>query len=77
MMKTMLKKSDDMNVHEYLAARRGLVLTMRGHPADALWVLVSQLKYHSEFPEDMIDDAQRIVTNEREKAKNQSEAEAK
>ena len=49
---------------------------MRGHPADALWVLVSQLKYHSEFPDDMIDDAKRIVINEREKAKNQSEGEA-
>jgi len=72
----MQKKSDTMNVHEYLAMRRGLVLTMRGHPPDALWVLVSQLKYHSEFPNDMIDDAQRIVTNEREKAKNQSEGEA-
>jgi len=70
----MQKKNDTVNINEYLAMRRGLVLTMRGHPADQLWILVSKLKYHSEYPNDMIDDAQRIVTNEREKAKNQGEA---
>lgn len=71
----MLKKSDDdMTVREYMSMRRGLVLSMRATPTDALWVLESQLKYHSVYPHDMIETAVRIVRNEREKAKNQTEA---
>lgn len=68
-MRTMQKKSDaEMTVREYLSMRRGLILSMRGQPADALWVLVSQLKYHSAYPYEMIEDAERIVRNERQKA---------
>lgn len=71
----MQKKSDEgMTVNEYMSMRRGLVLAMRAQPTDALWVLVCQLKYHSVYPNDMIETAERIVRNEREKIANQTEA---
>lgn len=66
----MQKKSDAVTVREYLSARRGLVLAMRGQSVETLWVLVCQLKYHSVYPDEMIEEARRIVLHEQETATN-------
>lgn len=65
-----------MTPGEYRRTLGGLILSFRAQPTDALWVHACRLKYHSGFPEVMIDKAKRIVLHEREKAKNQSEGEA-
>jgi len=70
----MPKKSEEMTVREYMSMRRGVLLTMRAQPTNALWVLVSQLKYHSKYPHDMIDEVEKTVRGEREKTTNQGEA---
>lgn len=64
-----------MTPHEYDRALQGLILSFRGQPTDALWMHGCNLKYHSKFPEAMIDRAKRIVIDEREKTTNQGEAE--
>ena len=66
-----------MTPGEYQRTFGGLVLSFRAQSTDALWVHACHLKYHSKFPEAMIDKAKRVVLDEREKAKTQSEAEAK
>lgn len=65
-----------MTPGEYQRTLGGLVLSFRAQPTDALWVHACHLKYHSKFPEAMIDKAKRIVLDEREKITNQSEGEA-
>lgn len=61
-----------MTPNEYERTLSGLVLSFRAQLTNALWMHACQLKYHSKFPEAMIDKAKRIVLDEREKTENQS-----
>jgi hypothetical protein len=64
-----------MTPGEYQRTLSGLVMSFRAQPTNVLWVHACHLKYHSEFTEAMIDEAKRIVLDEREKITNQGEAE--
>lgn len=61
-----------MTEREYQWALLGLLMSFRAQPTDTLWIHACHLKYHSKFPEVMIDKAKRMVLNEREKTTNQS-----